>query len=155
MGRKENLLTLIGKNSWSVVKRTRVTRIPESFPMTGKRYPALAGLDEIHAARGRYLLRRRYPCYARTSNNTPLLIIEAAQNNPDNIDELPDEETAGCEELDDACDDLAGIDAVYPAESAEDQQAEQEGDHSGARGLVPGTVWAAMVHGVIRVFVVK
>ena len=44
-----------------------------------------------------------------------LLIIKAAQDDAEHIDELPDEESACGEELDGAGDDLAGVDAVNSA----------------------------------------
>ena len=61
---------------------------------------------------------------------------------------LPDDETAAGAELDDAGDDLAGVDAVYAAEAAENQQAEEEGDETGTGGLITGAVRTA-AHGVL------
>ena len=72
-----------------------------------------------------------------------LLIIKASQHDTDNIQNLPDDETAAGKELNDTGDDLAGVDAVYAAEAAENQQAEEEGDETGTGGLITGAVRTA------------
>ena len=72
-----------------------------------------------------------------------LLILKAAQHDENHINHLPDDETAAGAELDDAGDDLAGVDAVYAAETAENQQAEEEGDETGTGGFFVAVLAAA------------
>ena len=75
------------------------------------------------------------------------LVVEAAEDNADDINNLPDEEAATSEELNDAGDDFAGVDTVHAAESAADEQAEQEGDETRTRRLV-GAVFATVHIGI-------
>ena len=76
-------------------------------------------------------------------DNLTLLIIKASEYNPDHINHLPDDETTAGQELNDTGDDLAGIDAVYTAHAAENQQAEEEGDEAGTGGFVVAVLAAA------------
>ena len=84
-----------------------------------------------------------------------LLIIKAPQHDADDINYLPDEETAAGDKLDDAGDDLAGVDAMYTADATANQQAEQEAGETGTGGLAIAVVAAAhsgmCVLGVIKV----
>ena len=74
----------------------------------------------ISGRAGRYLaIGKTISSLRSDSDRAALLVIEAAEDNPDDIDELPDDEAAACDKLEDAGDDFTGIDAVHPAEAAE------------------------------------
>ena len=88
-------------------------------------------------------LARRNPRFRLDLDGLALLIIETTQHNAEYIDNLPDEEAATGEELDDTGDDLAGIDAVHTAYAAANQQAEQEGDETGTGGFIVAVLAAA------------
>ena len=121
-------------------------RFPVNSAFTGKRNPGSACAepgrnpalpDEILP------LARRYPRWCSDLDSLTLLIIKTAQHNAEHIDDLPDDETADGEELDDTGDYLAGVDAVHTAEAAEKQQAEQEGDETGTGGFFVAVLAAA------------
>lgn len=76
-----------------------------------------------------------------------LLIIKATEDDADDINHLPDDETAAGHELEDTGDDLAGVDAVNATEATADEQAEQEAGETGTGGLV-GAVMAAAHSGI-------
>ena len=84
-----------------------------------------------------------------------LLIIKTTQHDADDINNLPDKETTTCHELQDAGNDLAGVDAMHTANAAAYQQAEQEAGETGTGGLAIAVVTAAhsgmCVLGVIKV----
>ena len=81
------------------------------------------------------------------SDDFSFLVIEAAEDNADDINNLPDEEASTREELNDAGDDFAGVDTVHAAEAAADEHAEQEGDETGTSGLI-GAVFATVHIGI-------
>lgn len=54
-------------------------------------------------------------------NSTSLFVFETAEDEAQNIDELPDAEQATCEQLNNAADDLAGVDAMNTAKADEDE----------------------------------
>lgn len=81
------------------------------------------------------------------SDGFSFFVVEAAEDNADDINNLPDEEAATSEELNDAGDDFASVDTVHAAESAADEHAEQEGDETRTRRLV-GTVFATVHIGI-------
>ena len=118
-----------------------------SVVFNGERYPGFARTKSAPrtisppAAGTKSSLREDLDCLT-------LLIIKASQHDTDNIQNLPDEEAAAGEELDNAGNDLSGVDAVYTAEAAENQQAEEEGDETGTGGLITGAVRTA-AHGVL------
>ena len=66
------------------------------------------------------------------SDNSALFVAERAAEDHDDVDDLPDDETAAGDELQDAGPNLAGIDAVDAAEADQDEQGKQEGLASGA-----------------------
>jgi hypothetical protein len=89
----------------------------------------------ISGRAGRYLAVGKTISSLRSdSDRAAFLIIETAEDNPDNIDDLPDDEAAAGCKLEDAGDDFAGVDTVYPAKAAEKEKAEEEEDESGAGG---------------------
>ena len=56
------------------------------------------------------------------SDGFSLFVIETSENDADNINDLPDDESATGQELYNTGGDLTGVDAVYTAKSAENQQ---------------------------------
>lgn len=60
------------------------------------------------------------------SNSAAFLVIKAAAKDADDINDLPDDESATGQELDDTGDDFSGVDAVHTAKAAEDEQGQQQ-----------------------------
>lgn len=57
-----------------------------------------------------------------SSDDAPFLVVKAATEDTNDVDNLPDDESAAGQELDDTGDDLSGIDAVHTAKATEDEQ---------------------------------
>lgn len=69
------------------------------------------------------------------SDGAALFVIEASQNDADDINNLPDNKTAAGQKLNNTGNDFAGIDAVNAAEAAKNEKGKQQGCESGTRGL--------------------
>ena len=67
-------------------------------------------------------------------DDAALIIGESTEDNDEDVDNLPDQKTTAGAELNDAGDDLAGVDAVNAANAKANQQAEQECEETGTTG---------------------
>lgn len=70
-----------------------------------------------------------------TSDGASFLIIKAAADDADDIDDLPDDETTTGQKLDYTGSDLSGINAVNTAKTAKNEQGKQQCGKSGTGRL--------------------
>ena len=118
-------------------------------PPIGRFYPGSTGTGKISGRAGRNLaVGKTISALRLDSDCLALFIVKASQNDANDIENLPDKEATASAELNNTGDDLAGINAVNTTDTAANQQAEEEGNETGAGGLVIDAVGAA-AHGML------